>query len=108
MGMTRLAFLNFKSGFKNYLSLVLSLAFTVLVFLNFQNMLGSDAYKVLGTRNKEYIDILVGTASFVLGCFMVFFYLVFHQCVSGQEKKGDRSLCVHGPFQSEDRKAVSD
>ena len=73
MGMTRLAFLNFKSGFKNYLSLVLSLAFTVLVFLNFQNMLGSDAYKVLGTRNKEYIDILVGTASFVLGCFMVFF-----------------------------------
>jgi len=73
MGMTRLAFLNFKSGFKNYLSIVLSLAFTVLVFLNFQNMLGSDAYKVLGTRNKEYIDILVGTASFVLGCFMVFF-----------------------------------
>lgn len=73
MGMMGLALLNFKSGFKNYLSLVLSLAFTVLVFLNFQNILGSDAYEVLGTRNREYIDILVGTASFVLGCFMIFF-----------------------------------
>ena len=39
MGIIRLAVLNFKSGFKNYLSLVLSLAFTVLVFLNFQNIL---------------------------------------------------------------------
>ena len=102
MGMTRLAFLNFKSGFKNYLSLVLSLAFTVLVFLNFQNMLGSDAYKVLGTRNKEYIEILVGTASFVLGCFMVFFIWYSTNVFL------TRSLCVHGPFQSEDRKAVSD
>ena len=51
MGIIRLAVLNFKSGFKNYLSLVLSLAFTVLVFLNFQNILCSDAFEELGTRN---------------------------------------------------------
>lgn len=73
MGMIRLVILNFKSSFKNYLSLVLSLAFTVLVFLNFQNILYSDAFEVLGTRNREYIKILIQTTSFVLGCFMVFF-----------------------------------
>lgn len=73
MGMIRLAVLNFKSGFKNYLSLVMSLAFTVLVFLNFQNILYSDAFEVLGTRNREYINILIQTTSFILICFMVFF-----------------------------------
>ena len=73
MGMIRLAILNFKSGFKNYLSLVMSLAFTVLVFLDFQNILYSDAFEVLGTRNWEYVKLLIQTTSFVLGCFMVFF-----------------------------------
>ena len=73
MGIIRLAVLNFKSGFKNYLSLVLSLAFTVLVFLNFQNILCSDAFEELGTRNREYINMLVQMTSFILGCFMVFF-----------------------------------
>lgn len=73
MGMMKLAYINFKSSYKNYLSLVLSLAFTILVFLNFQNILASDAYEGLGTRNKEYIDMLVQMTSFVLGCFMVFF-----------------------------------
>lgn len=73
MGMTRLAFLNFKNGLKNYLSLVLALSFTVLVFFNFQNILCSDAFEVLGSRNREYIYLLIQTTSFVLGCFMVFF-----------------------------------
>ena len=55
MGMMGLVWQNFRSGFKNYLSLILSLSFTVLVFFNFQNILYSDAFAVLGSRNREYI-----------------------------------------------------
>lgn len=71
--MTKLAFLNFKNSFKSYLSLIVSLAFTVLVFLNFQNILYSDAFEVLGAENKRNVDILIQVISFVLGCFMFFF-----------------------------------
>lgn len=71
--MMNLAFLNFKNGFKNYLSLVISLAFTILVLFNFQNIIYSGAFEVLGTRNKEYIDIIIQMISFILGCFMFFF-----------------------------------
>ena len=61
MSMTKLAMANFKSSFKNYLAIIVSLAFTVLVFLNFQNILSSDLFEVLGEHNREYIDILVQT-----------------------------------------------
>ncbi|MGN0295031.1 MAG: FtsX-like permease family protein [Lachnospiraceae bacterium] len=73
MSMMRLAFLNFKSSFRNYLSLIISLAFTILVFLNFQNLIYSDTFSVLGQRNKEYINILIQVISIVLICFMFFF-----------------------------------
>lgn len=73
MRITQLAFLNFKSSFKNYLSLIISLAFTISVFLNFQNIIYSDAFDILGERNKYYIDMLVEVVSFVLGCFSFFF-----------------------------------
>lgn len=73
MRMTRLAFLNFKSSFKSYLSLVISLAFTIMVFLNFQNIIYSDSFSVLGEKNAEYVAIIVRVISFVLGCFMFFF-----------------------------------
>lgn len=73
MSMIKLAFLNFKNSFKNYLALVLSLAFTVLVLYNFQNLIDSQAFEVLGTRNREYIEMLVQVVSFVLCCFMFFF-----------------------------------
>lgn len=73
MRMMKLAYLNFKSSFKNYISLVISLAFTILIFLNFQNIIYSDAFDVLGSRNKEYVDIIIQIISFVLGCFMFFF-----------------------------------
>ena len=59
MSMTKLAFLNFKRSFKNHLSLIVSQAFTILVLFNFQAILSSDAFAVLGTRNKAYIDLLV-------------------------------------------------
>lgn len=73
MSMMKLALQNFKSSFKNYLAIILSLAFTILVFLNFQNLIYSDIFSGLGGKNKEYIDILIQIISFVLGCFMFFF-----------------------------------
>lgn len=73
MTIGRLALHNVKSGMKNYLSLILSLAFTVLIFLNFQMIVFSDVMKALGAHNKSYIDIIVETVSVVLGCFMFFF-----------------------------------
>ena len=73
MSMMKLALWNFKSSFKNYLAIILSLAFTILVFLNFQNIIYSDIFEGLGGKNKEYIDIIIQVISFVLGCFMFFF-----------------------------------
>lgn len=73
MTMWKLAWMNFRQSVKNYLSLVVSLAFTVLVFMNFQNLIYSEVFQVLGSHNKEYIDLLVQMVSFVLACFMFFF-----------------------------------
>lgn len=73
MSMRKLALQNFKSSFKNYLAIIVSLAFTILVFQNFQNLLGSDMFDVLGEHNREFIDMVVQAISFVMGCFMFFF-----------------------------------
>lgn len=73
MNILRLAFLNFKNSFKNYLSLMLSLAFTILVFFNFLNLIYSDVFVQLGQRNKNYIDILLKVCLAVLLCFLFFF-----------------------------------
>lgn len=73
MRMFRLAFINFRNSFRSYLSLVFSLAFTILVLFNFQNIIYSESFAVLGEHNKEYIDILVQTVTVVLCCFMFFF-----------------------------------
>lgn len=69
----KLAFFNFRNNFKNYLSLVVSLSFTVLVLYNFQNLIYSDTFDVLGTRNKEYVKMIVEVITFVLVCFLFFF-----------------------------------
>lgn len=73
MSVFRLAFMNFRNSFRSYLSLVLSLAFTILILFNFQNLIYSEPFAVLGEHNKQYIDMLVETVSVVLGCFMFFF-----------------------------------
>lgn len=73
MNMIRLAFINFKNSFKSYLSLILSLTFTILVFFNFQNIIYSETFAALGQQNKNYIDMLIEIISIVLGCFMFFF-----------------------------------
>ena len=73
MSMVKLAVQNFKSSFRNYLSLILSMAFTILIFLNFQYIVFSDAFAMLGEQNKDNIDIVVNAILIVLGCFMFFF-----------------------------------
>ncbi len=73
MRMFRLAFINFRNSFRSYLSLVFSLAFTILVLFNFQNIIYSESFAVLGEHNKEYIDMLVQAVTVVLCCFMFFF-----------------------------------
>lgn len=73
MSMMQLALSNVKSSFKNYVAIIVSLAFTVLVFLNFQNIVCSDIFDGLGGKNKEYINTLIQVISLVLGCFMFFF-----------------------------------
>lgn len=73
MGILKLSFVNFKNSFRNYLSLILSLAFTILVLFNFQNIRYSGAFEVLGSGNGEYVGIIINVISFVLGCFMFFF-----------------------------------
>lgn len=73
MRMIQLAFLNFKNSFKSYLSLIISLSFTILILYNFQNIIYSEAFAVLGQHNKEYIDMLIQVVTIVLLCFMFFF-----------------------------------
>ena len=73
MRMTKLAWMNVKNSFKSYLSVVISLAFTILVLYNFQNMIYSETFVLLGERNREYINMLIQTISIVLACFMFFF-----------------------------------
>lgn len=65
--------MNFKNSFKSYLSLIWSLAFTILVFFNFQNIIYSDTFVLLGQRNKNYIDMLIKICLVVLLCFLFFF-----------------------------------
>lgn len=73
MRITKLAFLNFKNSAKNFLWLIVSLAFTVMIFFNFINITCSDALAELGGHNKEYIDIIIRVCCFILGVFSLFY-----------------------------------
>ena len=76
MSMIQLAMQNFKSNLRNYLAVVLSMAFTILTFVNFQNIIYSNLFEGLSGKNAEYINILVQVISVVLICFM----FCFHKC----------------------------
>lgn len=71
--MTKLAAMNFKSNVKSYFALVISLAFTILVLYNFQNMIYSEIFVALGEYNSHLINTLIQMISIVLICFMFFF-----------------------------------
>ena len=73
MKMTKLALMNFRSSFKSYLALVISLAFTILVLYNFQNIIYSEIFVVLGEHNSHLINTLIQMITIVLVCFMFFF-----------------------------------
>lgn len=73
MRMTRLALINFRSSVKSYFALVISLAFAILVLYNFQNMIYSEIFEILGTQNRNLIHTLIQMITIVLLCFMFFF-----------------------------------
>ena len=88
MSMWKLAFKNFKESLKNYLSLMVSLAFTVLIFLNFQNVIDSGI-----------LDI---------NLFYAIFYMVFHECISYKKEKGNWNLCIYRIDESKNREVIYD
>lgn len=67
------AFQNFKSSFKSYLSLIISLAFTILVLFNFINLIDSGILDQLGESNARNVEIILQVLSFTIACFMIFF-----------------------------------
>ncbi|WP_373139632.1 ABC transporter permease [Beduini massiliensis] len=71
--MMKLAVHNFKTSFKSYLSLIISLAFTILIFYNFQNILFSGVLTSLGESNTRNIRIIIQVITLVLICFILFF-----------------------------------
>lgn len=85
--MIRLAWNNFKGSTKSYFALVVSLAFTVLVVLNFQNIRYSDTFSILSQRNKAELDSAIKAVTFVLFSFMFFFVWYATNVFLSQRKK---------------------
>ena len=73
MSMLKLAIQNARSGMRNYLSLIISLAFTILILCNFINLVDSGILDQLGESNARNIEVILQILSFVIGCFMFFF-----------------------------------
>ena len=73
MMMWKLAFSHFKQSFRKFFALILSLAFAILILLNFVNLFYTDAFDYMNEMNRERIDNVVQVISFVLICFIFFF-----------------------------------
>ena len=73
MSLAKLSIMNFKASFKNYVSLIISLAFTVLIIFNFFNLMDSSIMESLGKINSQNIKIVIQCVIVVLSCFMFFF-----------------------------------
>lgn len=87
MSLPKLAFSNFKRSVKEYMALIVSLAFSAAVFFNFENILYSDSMDVLNTMNKQYIDMIVQTAAVVFIIFLFFFIWYATNVFLKQRKK---------------------
>lgn len=87
MSLCRLAFSNFKRSVREYAALIISLAFSVFIFFNFQNILYSDSMDVLNSMKKDYIDMVVHAASVVFGVFLFFFIWYATNVFLNQRKK---------------------
>lgn len=73
MKMFKFALINFKGSVKSCVSLVVSLSVTIAVIYDFIAIIYSDNLTILGERNKDFVEMLVDAALFILGCFMFFF-----------------------------------
>lgn len=73
MSLAKLSIMNFKASFKNYISLIISLAFTALIIFNFFNLMDSSIMESLGKINSQNIKIVIQCVIVVLSCFMFFF-----------------------------------
>ncbi len=87
MKLYTLAWSNFKRSVREFGVLVLSLAFSVFIFFNFQNIVFSDAMDVLENYNKDYIDIVTETLSVVFVVFLFFFIWYASNVFLNQRKK---------------------
>lgn len=87
MSLFGLAFSNFKRSVREYTSLIVSLAFSIFIFFNFQNVVFSDSMDVLENMNKDYIDMITEMASFIFGVFLVFFIWYATNVFLNQRKK---------------------
>ena len=74
MSMLKLAFQNFKSSFKSYLSLIISLSFTILILSNFMNLVSSGILNQLGESQASNIEVFIQILSFVVSCLWCFLY----------------------------------
>lgn len=87
MSLIRLTVFNFRRNLRNYMSLVLALAFSVFIFFNFQCVLYSDSMDVLNNYNKDYIDLIVRALSVVFDVFLFFFIWYATNVFLNQRKK---------------------
>ena len=87
MKLLSLSFSNFKRSVREYGMLILSLTFSIFVFFNFQSIIYSGSMDVLENYNKEYIDIIVQSASVVFGVFLFFFIWYASNVFLNQRKK---------------------
>lgn len=73
MSMFKLAYQNFKSSFKSYLSLIISLSFTTIILSNFINLISSGILDQLGESQSQNIEAVIQVLAIVITCFMLFF-----------------------------------
>lgn len=88
MMMWKLAFSHFKQSFRKFFALILSLAFAILILLNFVNLFYTDAFDYMNEMNRERINNVVQVISFVLICFIFFFlWYAVHVFLNASKKE---------------------
>ena len=87
MSLFSLAVSNFKRSVREFSMLVLSLAFSVFIFFNFQNVIYSRAMDVLLEFRKDLIDSVIQAASIVFVVFLFFFIWYATNVFLNQRKK---------------------
>ena len=87
MSLFSLAVSNFKRSVREFSMLVLSLAFSVFIFFNFQNVIYSRAMDVLLEFRKDLIDSMIQAASIVFVVFLFFFIWYATNVFLNQRKK---------------------